>query len=142
MLPFCRMCLKAQRPVHPDYPKTLKTLGDHLKKRRMDLKLSQGEVARRIGAVESSVLNWEKNRAKPSLPFLPRIIELLGYVPYDSTEKTLGEKIVDHRKSFGLSQEKLALSLGIDPSTLGRWERGERKLSKESLKELKKKLNL
>jgi transcriptional regulator with XRE-family HTH domain len=132
------MSLKAQRPVHPAYPPALKTLGDHLRRRRMDLKLSQEQVATKLGASETSILNWEKNRRKPSLPFIPKIVEFLGYVPYISRSKTLGEKILAYRKSLGISQEKMARSLGVDPGTLGRWERGEKKLSKKSLKKLEK----
>jgi transcriptional regulator with XRE-family HTH domain len=141
-LPFCKMSLKAQKPLHPAYPETLKTLGDHLRKKRLDLRLSQKEVAQRLEAVESSVLNWEKNRTQPSLPFLPKIIEFLGYVPYDTTEKTVGERILAYRRYLGLSQEKLARSLGIDPSTLGRWERDKRRPLKRLLERLKEKLNL
>ena len=123
--------------MHSAYPKTLKTLGDHLKKKRLNLKLSQREVAQRLGAEETSILNWEKNRSSPSLHFLPRIIEFLGYVPYDTTTKTQGEKIVAYRKLLGLSQDKLARSLGVDPSTLGKWERNERRPLRKLLKKLK-----
>lgn len=62
-------------------------------------------------------------------------------VPYDSTKKTLGEKIVAYRRLLGISQEKLARLLEIDPSTLGRWERGERQPLKELMERLKEKLN-
>ncbi|MFH1648444.1 MAG: recombinase family protein [Patescibacteria group bacterium] len=141
-LPFCHVSLKAQRPLHPAYPKTLKTLGDHLKKKRLDLKLSQKEAAQKIGTSEPTLYNWENNRATPSLSNLPKIIEFLGYVPYDTTGKTLGQKIVSYRQSIGLSQEKFARLLGIDPSTLGRWERGESRPLKKLLGKIKEKLNL
>ncbi len=108
----------------------------------MDLKLLQREVAQKLGVDKTSVHNWEKNRASPSLPFIPKIIKFLGYVPYDTPAKTFGEKILTYRKLLGLSQEKLARLLGIDPSTLGRWERGERRPLKRRLEKLKEKLNL
>ena len=135
-LPFCKTTLKAQKPPSPAYPQTLKTLGDHLRKRRLDLKLLQSEVADRIGADETTVLNWEKNRATPSLPFLPRIIQFLGYLLHDPEPKTLGEAIAASRRLLGLRQKDLAAALSIDPSTLARWERGERQPSKQLLDKL------
>jgi transcriptional regulator with XRE-family HTH domain len=40
---------------------------------------------------------------------------------------------VRHRTSLGLSQKDAALKIGIDPGTLARWERGERKPTGASL---------
>ena len=61
---------------------------------------------------------------------IQRIIEFLGYVPQYATPRTSGERIVTARRLLGLTQKKLARRLGIDPSTLGRWERGEGRPSK------------
>jgi DNA-binding XRE family transcriptional regulator len=80
-LPFCHITLKAQKPLPSAYPQTLKTLGDHLRKRRLDLKLLQKEVAQRLGVGESSVYNWENNLTKPALRYIPKIVKFLGYVP-------------------------------------------------------------
>jgi len=128
--------LKTQKPPPPYYPKKLKTLGDHLRKRRLDLKLYQKDVAKRIGVDEATIYNWENNRSFPPLCFIPKIIELLGYVPFESRARTLGEKIVYSRRLLGLTQKKLAKSLGIDPSTLGRWERNESQPNKKLLEKL------
>ena len=35
-------------------------------------------------------------------------------------------QLVRHRTSLGVSQKEAARSLGVDPITLARWERGER----------------
>lgn len=135
-LPFCKVTLKAQKPVPPNYPKTLKTLGDHLRKKRLDLKLLQEEVAQKLGVDKDSLCNWENNRNSPSLYFIPEIIKFLGYIPDCIKGKTLGEKIVTYRKLLGFTQKKLAHHLGIDPSTLGRWERSKSKPSKKLLEKL------
>jgi transcriptional regulator with XRE-family HTH domain len=37
-----------------------------------------------------------------------------------------GERLVRHRTALGLTQEESAKRLGIDASTLARWERGQR----------------
>jgi transcriptional regulator with XRE-family HTH domain len=119
------------------YPRTLKTLGDHLRKKRLDLKLLQKEVAEKLGADATSVNNWEMNRTAPSLPFLPRIVEFLEYVPIEMSPSNPGELIAFSRKLLGISQEQLAQQLGIDPGTLGRWEKGKNRPSLQNWKKLK-----
>jgi DNA-binding XRE family transcriptional regulator len=47
---------------------------------------------------------------------MPRIIEFLGYVPYDAQAKTLGEQIIAYRKLLGLTQKELARRLGVGPA--------------------------
>jgi transcriptional regulator with XRE-family HTH domain len=135
-LPFCHIRLTASKPLPSAYPKSLKTLGDHLRKKRLDLKLLQKEVAEILGSDTTTVNNWEKNGTYPSLPFLPRIIAFLGYVPLAILPENPGEKIAVYRRLAGLSQEKLARRLGIDPSTLGRWENGKSQPSKGLLQKL------
>lgn len=135
-LPFCQITLRGQKPPSAAYPKELKTLGDYLRKRRLDVKLLQKEVAQRLGVNKDTICNWENNRTSPSLRFIPRIIEFLGYVPYDAQSETLGERIVAARKLLGLSQEELARRLGIDPGTLGHWERGEHRPLRRHLEKL------
>ena len=99
-------------------------MGDHLRKGRLDLGLLQKEVAERLGVDAMTICNWETNRTSPQLRFIPRIIAFLGYNPHYTQSGTLGERIVACRRVMGLSQKELACHLGVDPSTLGRWERG------------------
>ncbi|MCL5958456.1 MAG: helix-turn-helix domain-containing protein [Chloroflexi bacterium] len=70
-----------------------------MRKRRLDLKLFQADVAHKLGVPECSVLNWEKNRTSPTLHFIPRIVEFLGYVPGDIMhDASFGGKKVAARK--------------------------------------------
>ena len=124
-LPFCHIQLTGRRPPSPAYPRELKTLGDHLRKRRLDLGLLQSDVAEKLQVHPLTVCNWETNRTSPQLRFLPRIIAFLGHDPYDPPPQALGKRIIATRRRFGLSQKRLAGLLNIDPSTLGRWERGK-----------------
>ena len=124
-LPFCHVSLTASRPLSTGYPQELKTLGDHLRKRRLDLGLPQSNVARLLGVDPESVSNWERGYCSPRLQFIPRVIEFLGYVPLPPLRGALGENIVTLRRLLGLRQETLAHRLGVDPSTLAKWERGE-----------------
>jgi len=78
------------------------------------------------GAMKDSVYLCEANRVAPPLPFLPRIIEFLRYCPYDP-DWTPGERLTWIRSYRGLSQEVMARRIRVDPCTLAKWERGERK---------------
>jgi transcriptional regulator with XRE-family HTH domain len=118
------MTLKAKRPFSKAYPQSLKTLGDHLRKRRLELKLLQKEVAQKLGVDEASVHNWERGHTIPSLSVIPRIIEFLKYVPFEMPAGSFGEKIKAYCQILGLSRKALARQLKIDPATLARWERG------------------
>ena len=60
-LPFCHVRLTARKPSPAAYPKEMKTLGDHLRKRRLDLGLLQREVADRLGVTKDTIHNWESN---------------------------------------------------------------------------------
>jgi len=136
-LPFCRIILKAPKPLPPAYPGEPKTLGDHIRKRRLDLNLLQKDVAGIIGVVQETVWNWEKGATNPAVRCLPGIIEFLGYVPAEyTTPKTSGEKIVISRKLLGISQKTLARMLDVDPGTLARWEKDEKYPSKKMLEKL------
>ncbi len=135
-MPFCHITLKTQKPLPSAYPRTLKTLGDHRREKRLDLKILQKEVAQKLGVGESSIYNWENNLTKPALRYTPKIIEFLGYAPFDTSTLSVGERIVVYRKLHGLSQKKLAHQLGIDPCTLSKWERGKRRPSERFLKDL------
>jgi len=133
VLPFCHVTLRGHKLPPPGYPSALKTIGDHIKKRRLDLKLTKRDVAKRFGVDDVTIYLWEKNRVRPSLAQIPKIIEFLGYDPFKKKTENLGEKILAFRRVQGLTQKKLAAQLGIDQATLARWERGMHKPSKKSL---------
>jgi transcriptional regulator with XRE-family HTH domain len=121
--PFCSFTLTAQKP--PKIPQNPKTLGDHIKKRRLEQGLYQADVARILGVTECTITNWEKNRSNPTLRPISKIIEFLGYAPKVEIAQTLGRRIVQCRKLRGINQETMARQLGVDPTTLGKWERDE-----------------
>jgi transcriptional regulator with XRE-family HTH domain len=128
-LPFCNLSLKGRRPKSKHYPNQINTLGDHLRKRRLDLGLLQKEVARKIGVDEVSIYNWERQRTQPEIRFIAPIIEFLGYDPFPEPE-SFPERLKTCRMRMGLSQKKLAEKFGIDPGTIMNWEREKHKPAK------------
>jgi transcriptional regulator with XRE-family HTH domain len=106
-------------------PEQLNTLGDHLRRRRLSLKLLQRQVAKQLGVGKTSIYNWETNRTKPGLEHMPAIIRFLGYNPIPPSDGW-ADRLVQNRTALGLSQKEAAKQMGVDPCTLARWERGER----------------
>jgi transcriptional regulator with XRE-family HTH domain len=96
------------------------TLGDHKRKRRLDLGLLQREVAERLSADTCSVTNWELNRTKPALWFLPAIVRFLGYVPW-SADGSIGHRLLAYRRERGLPNRHWR---GCSEWTLERWVGG------------------
>jgi len=123
-LPSCHFTLTGPKPSPLPCPVQLNTLGDHIRKRRLDLGLLQQEVAEQIDVAEATIVNWELNHTSPEIRYISRIIAFLGRDPCARPSDTLGQRLIAYRQKMGLSQKKLARQLGIDPATLGRWERG------------------
>jgi len=94
------------------------------------LKLLQKDVAKIIGVDKTTIYNWENNRNSPEIRFIPKIISFLEYVPYDVSKLTFGQRIKIARQSLGMNGRELAKVLGIDPSTLFSWQKGEHMPSK------------
>jgi DNA-binding transcriptional regulator YiaG len=109
------------RPVR--IPTTPKSIGDHIRLRRISAKLRQKDIATRFRVTESCLFNWESGATTPEIRYLPAIIEFLGYNPLPHG-KTLAQRLLRHRSSLGLTRR--ATIVGVDASTLARWERGER----------------
>jgi transcriptional regulator with XRE-family HTH domain len=122
-LPFCHFELRAPKPKPSCYPKEINTLGDHIRARRLDLKLLQKEVAEQIGVHELTITNWEGNATVPEVRYMPAIIQFLGYNPLPEAS-SLPRRLSTARMALGLSQRKMAAKLGVDPATLMGWEAG------------------
>lgn len=80
-MPFCHVTRRGQKPLPAAYPRELRTLGDHLRKRRFDLGLRQRDVARLLGVDEMTVNNWERGRTTPAPRLREGIIAFLNWAP-------------------------------------------------------------
>jgi transcriptional regulator with XRE-family HTH domain len=98
-------------------------VGDHIRARRLDLGLIQRETAQEIGVTEQTLYHWERGKTEPPARFWPGIIRFLGYVPMQEP-KSLSDKLRYARHMLGLTRPAFARKLGVDDSTLARWEAG------------------
>jgi DNA-binding XRE family transcriptional regulator len=116
--------LKGQKPRPPGYPDRPETLGDHLRKRRLDLGISQRELAERIGVSKWCVENWERNRVQPSRTLARELRGFLGIeVPAHPTP--LAGRLMELRRSRNLTHAQVAGLLGVHRRTVIRWEMGK-----------------
>lgn len=112
--------------IRKSYDFEPQTLGEHIRRRRLILSISQEEAALRLGVNPWTVLNWERGQTKPAIQFIPALIRFLGYDPEPVETGTLAGRLVSKRRELGLSRGGAARSLGIDPGTWAGWELGSR----------------
>ena len=75
-LPGIRVTLKALKPnIFAEPPRTL---GEHIKARRLALLLTQKDLARRLGVSSFTVLNWERGKTAPSPQLSDALAHFLG----------------------------------------------------------------
>jgi transcriptional regulator with XRE-family HTH domain len=130
-LPFCQSCIVAPIPLQPKrwkctqtVPNAPKTIGDHLKAKRLSLHLFQTNLARLIGVHKVSVQNWERNVGTPTPSQMPAIIRFLGYVPFTHDGSAAG-RIRWLRMCAGWTQDELAGAAKCGEVTIWRWETGQ-----------------
>lgn len=116
------------------YPVEPRFLGEHIRKRRLDLGLLQVEVAAEIGVTESTVWNWEHG-TEPELIHMPTILEFIGYVPWECPDDPVG-KLAYFKKGKGLSLRRLGALMGRDPEQLEDWLSGKKHPCKRNVKNI------
>ena len=137
-MPCCHITLREKKPVHREkYPDICRTWGDWIRARRIDLNLTKRQLSLNLNVSDITIYLWERNKVRPSLAQIPKIIEFLGRDPFEKETATLGERIREYRRVRGLSREKLAEQLGINLSTLEGWETGKHQPTKKLLDKIK-----
>jgi transcriptional regulator with XRE-family HTH domain len=114
-------------PLIKQLPKELTedpiTLGDHLRRRRIELGLYQKDVAEQIGVTTSTIWNWENNWSSVTLRCMPKVIEFLGYNPVPWPDN-LVDKLGWYKQVKGLTLEQLGAEMNRDPEQLADWLTG------------------
>ena len=114
--PFCHLTLTSAKPYSSPYPRELVTWGDHLRARRLERGLLQKDLAKLWHLDPATVNYWERNRFDPAPRHLPRIVDFLGYVPYNPCW-TPAERVRAQREALGFSRQRFAEALGVTPKT-------------------------
>ena len=125
-MPFCTARLECEKPKDSAYPTQLVTLGDHIRKCRLDLGLLHCEVAERLGVCESVIWRWETGETGPELRFLPKVFAFIGGDPRPEPSN-FGARLTRWRERKGWSRKRLAAELKVDEGTLWRWESERRR---------------
>ncbi len=120
--------LTAKIPIK-GYPETPSTIGEHIKKKRIDLGLFQKHAAHQLGVSNITLSNWETNKREPDISYMPHIISFLGYYPFKQPA-TLAERLLSARRHLGLSQIQTAKLLSVCPLTYSKWEKGRKPMRK------------
>ena len=76
---FCRVQLNGKKPKDKAYPTEVKTIGDAIRERRLDLRLLQKDVAKIIGCDKTTILNWERGHTHPSANHMAQVVILLAH---------------------------------------------------------------
>jgi len=98
------------------------TLGDHLRRRRLELGLYQKDVAAQIGVTTSTIWNWEHGWTI-DLRYVPRVIAFLGYNPIPCPDGLM-DRLAWYKLVNGLPLEDLGAVMGRDPEQLADWLTG------------------
>jgi len=123
-------------PRHPQ------TLGGHLRRHRLQLKILQSQAARVLRVSTVTLSRWERDTVYPTWAFQPRIIEYLGYDPFTNPalgrpkgnetpfvailssdgSVPFGTALRKYRLEMRKNQKEFACELGVDTKTLRDWE--------------------
>jgi transcriptional regulator with XRE-family HTH domain len=115
--------LKAPKPTATDFEP--RTLGEHIKRRRLMLKMTKRQAAVRLGVGPETVRHWESGETNsPSVVRIPAILEFLCYDPFVEPG-SIPDRLRAMRRRSGWSIRKAAAYLGVDPTTWGDWEHGK-----------------
>ena len=126
-------------------PREPKTLGEHLKRRRVQLGQKQAEAARILGFCTRSMSLWESDKIFPTWDHQPALIDYLGYDPFKDIgiqdprgnetgfvaflsakePAPIGHLLRRRRLELKLTVNACARMLGVDSKSLTGWEKGK-----------------
>ena len=153
MLPFdVRTITVARSKYLPSHnrgipvPKAPTTIGGHLRRRRLELKMHQSQAALKMGVSTVTLSRWECDKVYPTWEQQPKVAAFLGFNPFTNpalggykrnetddvailspeTHSNLGQKIVERSVACRSTIKKFAQELGLSPKTIRNWETNRR----------------
>lgn len=147
MLPSCdRVVSVPRKDVFPVWTRSFpvakqpQTIGEHLRKKRLDSGLRQSQVAHKLVVSNRTLSLWECDRVYPTWDYHRRIIDYLNYDPFAScglrdpysnetavvaslSPTTFGERIRMRRLELKMTVKQCAQKLKVTAKTLHGWEK-------------------
>ncbi len=124
-MPFSQLDVSTPKPIGHGYTKEPQTIGNHIRNKRLRLKLEQKDLARLLGIKYRTVASWEIRGVVPHWEHFPKIIQFLGYNPLPMDNITIPGKTKLCCVLKGLSKLQLSRQLSIDARRLKDWEDGK-----------------
>ena len=129
-MPFRQKTLSAVRPKisaydvqFRHYPEHPKTLGDKLRKYRIDHGLRQIDAAQKIGVCLITIQAWELGRYRIGPRFTERVRDFIG-CPTKTAPTCLAQHLKKRRLELRLTQENVARFFGVSSGKYKYWEWG------------------
>jgi len=141
-MPFHTIIKSVPLPKPGGYPKQLKTIGDHIRAWRLDNRLFQVDVAKRLDVSEDTIVGWEMRSIKPTVRQIPGIVKLIGYLPIEIDTSTFGGRVTMYRYEHGITPKEFGLLVSADASTVRAWEKGENTPNKNRIRNIEKLLSI
>lgn len=129
-MPFSRLERKVAKPLR-GYTPTPQTIGNHLRNRRVLLKLDQTQVAAKLEVNYRTYVFWENGDIVPRPSHYPAIIRFLGYLPFEIDRTTIAGKVRVCCLLKGVTKLQFSKMLGLEPRMLVKFERGKKALTHE-----------
>lgn len=129
ILPFCYFTVKTSRTAlrfrnlsRKGFKSQPQTLGEHLRSRRLLLKLTQKDTAAHLDTIRERYERWERDEVAPEISAWPKLIRFLGYYPTDC--QSPAEWVLRVRRTLGLSQFALGRKVRVIAENIRKWEHG------------------
>ena len=126
ILPYQKV---VRKPPRVPFPTSLDSLGDHIRRARLERGLLQRDVAKTVNVSEDSVTYWENGRAVPQIQHYSRIIAFLGYYPFSHETASIAGKLKQLRFRLGYSYGQCGEVFAVNASTIRAWELGHNRPS-------------
>lgn len=131
-----------------------KVFAKNLRKLMEGKGINQKELAEIIGVSAPTMNDWLQAKKYPRIDKIEKLADYFGVLKSDLIEKksevntekncliTIGQRIQQRRKEINMSADELAKKLGIDRSTIYRYENGDiKKIPLDILEPIAKALN-
>ena len=106
-----------------------KTLGEHIRKVRIDRGLTQQDLVMLFKTSKDLITCWENGRRHPRIYWYPKILSFLGYNLFNHRLDSNSGCLRHVRLCNGYSMKLFARILAVDVATVARWESDKGKIT-------------